>query len=162
MAYPNNTPRLDEIVQMPVGEVVALPADTLAHLVQDADAALRSAKSAKEWLDGAIARKFSERAASHRRDEGKDTGAARFQDGDVTVVADLPKRVDWDQPMLADLVERIKTDGEDPCEYVDISFKVTERKYGAWPSHIQSAFKQARTVRTGKETFKLILGEDGQ
>ena len=50
MAYPNNTPRLDEIVQMPVSEVVALPADTLAHLVQDADAALRSAKSAKDWL----------------------------------------------------------------------------------------------------------------
>lgn len=162
MAYPNNTPCLDEIVQMPIGEVAALPTDVLASLAQDADTAARSAKSAKDWLDGVIARKFADRAAEQRRTEGKDTGSARFHDGDVTVVADLPKRVDWDQPMLADLVERIKSDGEDPREYVDISFKVSERKYAAWPNHIKSVFQDARTVRTGKETFKLIVREDGQ
>ena len=40
---------------------------------------------------------------------------------------------------------------------VEISFKVSERKYGAWPSHIRSAFEAARTVRVGKPTFKLNL-----
>lgn len=157
-----NRPSLAEITQMPIAEVIALPPEVLALLQEDADAEMRSVKASKDWLDGAISRKFSDQAAAHRRGEGKDTGTARFQDGSVTVVADLPKRVEWDQSSLADLVERIKADGEDPREYVDISFKVSERKYTAWPSHIQSAFAEARTVRTGKETFKLILGEDSQ
>jgi hypothetical protein len=157
-----NRPSLAELTHMPIADVIALPPEVLALLLEDADAAMRSAKASRDWLDGAIARRFSDRAASHRRGEGKDTGTARFQDGSVTVVADLPKRVEWDQSSLADLVERIKADGEDPREYVEISFKVAERKYAAWPSHIQSAFAEARTVRTGKETFKLILGEDSQ
>ena len=157
-----NRPSLAELANMPIADVVALPADVIALLQEDADAALRSAKASKDWLDGAIMRRFSDRSAAHRRTEGKDTGTARFMDGPVTVVADLPKRVEWDQERLADMVDRIKADGEDPREYVEISFKVSERKYTAWPSHIQSAFAEARTVRTGKETFKLILGEDGQ
>jgi len=157
-----NRPSLSELANMPIVDVVGLPADVLALLHEDADAALRSAKAAKDWIDGAIARRFSEQSDAHRRAEGKDTGTARFQDGPVTVVAELPKRVDWDQPLLAELVERIKSDGDDPREYVEISFKVSERKFSAWPSHIQSAFQEARTVRVGKETFKLILGEDSQ
>lgn len=162
MAYPENTPSLSDIAQMPVGELAALPTQTLATLLSDAEAALRSTKSVKDWLDGAIARKFSDQAANQRRSEGKDTGSARFQDGDVTIVADLPKRVEWDQHQLAALVERIKADGEDPREYVDVTFKVSERKYAAWPSHIQSAFQEARTVKTGKETFRLIAQESEQ
>lgn len=109
-----NRPSLAELTHMPIAEVIALPPEVLALLQEDADAEMRSVKASRDWLDGAIARRFSDRAASHRRDEGKDTGTARFQDGSVTVVADLPKRVEWDQSSLADLVERIKADGEDP------------------------------------------------
>ena len=32
---------------------------------------------------------------------------------------------------------------------------VPERKYGAWPAHIRTAFEAARTVKTGKPTFML-------
>ena len=157
-----NRPSLTELMNMPIADLVALPAEMLALLQEDADAALQSAKTTKDWLDGAISRRFSDKAAINRREKGKDTGTVRFQDGAVTVVAELPKRVDWDQTHLADLVERIKAGGEDPREYVEISLKVSERKYTAWPSHIQSAFAEARTVRTGKENFKLILGEGDQ
>ena len=66
----------------------------------------------------------------------------------------------WDQARLATLVDRIRADGEDPTEYVEISFKVSERKYGAWPSHIRLAFEAARTVRIGKPTFKLQLSTE--
>ncbi len=47
------------------------------------------------------------------------------------MVADLPKRVEWDQAQLAAMVERIRAAGEDPSEYVEISFKVPERAYAA-------------------------------
>lgn len=159
MTIPNRI-TLDDLPIKPVGEIAALPGDQLALLKQDADARLRAAKSLCDWLDGAIALKYGDRAQEARRAEGKDTGTVRFQDGPVTVVAELPKRVDWDQAMLAGLVERIRADGADPTEYVDVSFSVPERKYTAWPKDIRQEFEPARTVRTAKPKFRLLLGEE--
>ena len=155
----SNRIQLADIRAMPVGEIAALPAEQLALLQEDAEAALKGAKTLKEWLDGAIALRFGERAHTARRDAGKDTGTVRLVEDGVIVVADLPKRVEWDQAKLASMVERIRAEGDDPAEYVDTAFKVPERKYAAWPSAIRSAFEDARTVRTGKAVFKLSLAQ---
>ena len=84
----------------------------------------------------------------------------RIEDGDVIVVAELPKRVDWDQRALAAVVERIRAAGDDPSEYIEVTYKVPERKYNAWPESIRASFAPARTVRTGKTTFTLTLKPD--
>lgn len=161
MTIPNRI-TLDNLPTMPVGEIAALPGDQLALLKQDADERLRAAKNLSDWLDGAIALKYGDQAQDARRVEGKDTGTVRLQDGAVTVVCDLPKRVDWDQAMLAGLVERIRADGADPAEYVDIAFSVPERKYTSWPKDIRQEFEPARTVRTGKPKFRLQLGVEAR
>ena len=161
MTIPNHI-TLDDLPTMPVGDIAALPGDQLALLKQDADERLRSAKILCDWLDGAIALKYGDQAHEVRRAEGKDTGTVRLQDGPVTVVAELAKRVDWDQPTLANLVERIRADGADPTEYVDSAFSVPERKYTAWPTDIRQEFEPARTVRTGKLKFRLLLGEEAR
>ena len=147
---------LDAIHAMPIGEIATLPADALATLQEDADAALKSAKTLKDWLDGAIALKFGERAREARTALAKDTGTVRFSDGAITIVADLPKKVEWDQGKLAALVETIRASGEDPNQYIEISFSVSERAYGAWPDAIRRAFESARTLKTGKPTFRLL------
>jgi len=161
MTIPNRI-TLDDLPTMPVGEIAALPGDQLVLLKQDADERLRAAKTLCDWIDGAIALKYGDHAQEARRAEGKDTGTVRLQDGPVTVVAELPKRVDWDQAMLAGLVERIRADGADPAEYVDIALSVPERKYTAWPKDIRQEFEPARTVRTGKPKFRLLLGEEAR
>jgi hypothetical protein len=154
MSIPNR-PSLADLVHMPLGDIITLSGETLALLQEEAEENLRRAKTAKDWLDGALDRKYGALAAEHRRVEGKDTGTVRFDDGAVTVVADLSKKVEWDQTQLAAIVERIRTGGGEPGEYVETSFKVSERKYGAWPAHIRTAFEAARTVKTGKPTFVL-------
>lgn len=151
----HNRPRLADLLQMPVGEVAQYSPEILALLQEEAEETLRRAKSQKDWLDGVLDRRYAHIAAELRSREGKDTGTVRFDDGPVTVVADLPKKVEWDQEQLAAIVERIRTGGGEPGEYVETSFKVSERKYGAWPAHIRSAFEAARTVKTGKPTFVL-------
>jgi hypothetical protein len=155
-----NTITLDALPTMAGRRHRGAAGEELARLQHDADEALRSAKSLRDWLDGAIALKYGDQAQEARRAEGKDTGTVRLQDGPVTVVAELAKRVDWDQAMLAGLVERIRADGADPAEYVDIAFSVPERKYTAWPKDIRQEFEPARTVRTGKPKFRLLLGEE--
>jgi hypothetical protein len=153
---------LDSIRTLPIGEVTALPAEHLALLQEDAAAALEATKKAKDWIDGAIALRFGDQAQALRREAGKDTGTVRFEQDGVTVVADLPKRVDWDQALIAAVVERIRAGGDDPSQYVDIAIKVPERKYTAWPESIRTAFAPARTVKTGKPSFVLALKEDAR
>ena len=109
--------------------------------------------SRQDRLDGALGRYGVWRRNSPCGRQGH--GTVRFGDGAVTVVADLPKKIEWDQAQLAAIVERIRTGGGEPGEYVETSFKVSERKYGAWPAHIRTAFDAARTVKTGKPTFVL-------
>ena len=149
----SNRPPLDSIRMLPIGEVAALPAEHLALLQEDAAAALDASKKAKDWIDGAIALRFADHVQALRREAGKDTGTVRFEQDGVTVVADLPKRVDWDQALIAGVVERIRAAGDDPTQYVDIAIKVPERKYTAWPESIRTAFAPARTVRTGKQRW---------
>ena len=153
-----NRPSLTDLMHMPVGEIAALSGETLALLQEEAEEALRRAKMAKDWLDGVLDRKYGAIAAELRRQEAKDSGTVRFDDGGVTVVADLPKRVEWDQVQLAATVDRIRAAGDDPAEYVEITYKVPERKYGAWPAQIRAAFEAARTVKTGKPSFVLKPG----
>ncbi|MEO0429437.1 MAG: hypothetical protein AAF160_18560 [Pseudomonadota bacterium] len=159
MTIPNRIP-LDDLPSMSIDEIIALSGEQLALAEDEACERLRAAKTLYDWIVGAIALKYGDDALEARRAEGKDTGTVRLQDGPVTVVAELPKRVDWDQAMLAGLVERIRADGADPAEYVDIAFSVPERKYTAWPKDIRQEFEPARTVRTGKPKFRLLLGEE--
>jgi hypothetical protein len=157
-----NRPHLDDMLRLPVDEVLALPAAHLALLQEDAATALDEAKRNRDWIESVIAARYGQRAVALRAEQRKDTGSVRFTDGDVSIVADLPKRVEWDQSRLAAVVDRIRAAGDDPAEYVEITYKVPERAYTAWPEHIRTAFTAARTVRTGKATFKLTLtGAEG-
>lgn len=150
---------LDALVRLPMSEIVALPAVELGRLQKEAEDALRKAKLTVAWLDGALNQKYAERAKAARADAGKDFGVVRLTDDGVTVVADIDKRVEWDESQLSALMERIAADGENPRDYVEVSLRVSERKYAAWPPHIRRVFEPARTVRTGKEAFELIAGD---
>ncbi|HEV7266520.1 MAG TPA: hypothetical protein VGN83_16595 [Falsiroseomonas sp.] len=154
---PTNRPTLDAARSMPVSEVLALPAEHLALLQEEVRAGLDAAKRSADWIEGAIALRYEQRAIGARAEARKDTGTVRFQDGSVEVAADLPKRVEWDQRRLATLAEQIRAGGEDPGEYLEVSFKVSERAYTAWPERIRKAFEPARTVRTGKPVYRLTI-----
>jgi hypothetical protein len=145
---------LDDLPNIEIGAIAALPTELLATLQEEVEEALARAKRIKDRLDQALDLKFSARAAAVRLAERKDTGTVRLSDDGFVVIADLPKRVKWDQAELSGIVERIRAAGDDPAEYVTIEFKVSERAYGAWPQAIRSAFAPARTVETGKPSYR--------
>jgi hypothetical protein len=160
-ALRTNRPTLDALRHMPMSDVIALPAEHLALLQTDAREALDAAKRMQDWIEAAIALRYEQRAVGARAVAGKDTGTVRFQDGAVEIAVDLPKKVEWDQARLAALSEQIRAGGEDPAQYVEVSFKVPERAYVAWPERIRTAFEPARTVRAGRQTFKLAIKSEG-
>lgn len=57
------------------------------------------------------------------------------------------------------MAERIRAGGDDTAQYVDVSFKVPERKYSAWPDGIRASFEPERTIRAG--TLKVMLKAQG-
>lgn len=158
--YPSNRPELSDLRTMPIGEIATLPAEHLAALQSDAEAQLDDARMIREWVSSAIAQKYGERARAVRQAADKDTGTVRFEDGPVTVIANLPKKVDWDQKALGDVVARIQANGDDPADYVETQFQVSERKYAAWPASIRAVFEPARTVRPGKPKIDLCRNGD--
>jgi len=160
MPFPSNTLTVDDLPGLGLQDIAVLPIELLVILQREIDERLKCCKAAKARLDGALEIRFAARAAEERQTQAKDTGTVRFDEGNFTIVADLPKRVDWDQNRLAAMVERIRAAGDDPAEYVEISFKVPERNYVAWPEAIRQGFEPARTVRTG--TLKVeILAQGG-
>jgi hypothetical protein len=162
MPFPENAPRVDDLTSMPSQEIAALPVELLAVLQHEIDETSKRTKVAKARLDGALIIRYATRAEEFRHLGGNDTGTVRFDDGDFSVIADLPKRVSWDQSKLSAMVERIRAVGDDPAEYVDISFKVPERKYSAWPEGIRKGFEPARTVRPGSLKVALVSQEVDQ
>jgi len=162
MPFPDNTPSVEDLGTLSLSEIADLPVELMALLQAETDALLKRAKAAKARLDAGLIQRFGERAAQERRAQGKDTGSVRFDDGDFTVIADLPKRVDWDQEKLSDMVARIRDAGDDPAEYVDLAFKVPERKYAAWPEAIRQGFEPARTVRPGTLKVEIVSQESDQ
>jgi hypothetical protein len=155
MTYPENTPSINDMLNLPAGELAQLPVELLAALQGELDHAAKQMKAASAKFSTALEVRYATRAAAARRACGKDTGTVRLADGDYTVVADLPKRVDWDQKKLAQIAANIADSGEDPAEFIDTKLSVSERKYGALPEAWRKGFEPARTVGSGKASFKL-------
>lgn len=146
---------LAQVHQQSPSELASASPSELMQLQVEAANALASAKSLKERVDGAIAVKFEQRASALRQQQGKDTGSVHFEDQGIRITAVLPKKPEWDQKQLAVLAKRIAAAGDDPSEYIDISYKVPERKYTAWPETLRTTFANARTLKTGKPTYRL-------
>lgn len=147
----------DQVLATPAGELAQQSGESLFQLKNDAADLLAAAKAIVEHVDRALDLKYAQRAHELRLAAGKDTGVVHFDDGRVRITADLPKKVEWDQAKLNDITRRIAANGEDPAEYVEISYRVSETKFNAWPETLKSAFASARTLKTGKPGFRLAL-----
>jgi len=151
----NFTP--EQVLATPAGTLAQQPAELLFSIKNAAADLLASGKALSDHIDQALDFKWSERARNLRHDAGKDTGVVHFDDGNVRVTADLPKKVDWDQARLAEITRRITDSGDDAKQYVEISYRVSETKFNAWPETLKSAFEAARTVKSGKPSYRIAL-----
>lgn len=142
---------------MSVSELAVLPAATFVSLKAEVDRIAEEAYRLDAKLSAALDCRYGSRAHQARAAQHKDTGTVRFEDNGFTVVADLPKRVKWDQQRLGEIVELIRDGwGENPADYIRVKFEVSERAYEAWPPKLKELFTPARTVETGKPSYELV------
>ena len=84
--------------------------------------------------------------------ESKDygCGTANVETNDFKVKVVVSKKVKWNQPQLAGIYAQIQASGENPADYIKVSYDVSETAYKAWPEKISKAFEPARTVEASK------------
>jgi hypothetical protein len=145
--------RLEQLPDMTPQEVADFPPALLADLVHQLVAMQDRVKAIKTILDAGIDERYSELAADLRTAEGKDTGTARIEDGEFMITANLPKRAKWDQEKLVEILNGM--DAESAQHFAKIEYKVDERKFTAAPPGIQTMLSEARTVETGKPSYKI-------
>lgn len=150
-------PAPDQVLAIPASELAKQSSESLFQLKNDAADLLVVAKAIVDHVECALDFKYADQARQLRLAAGKDTGVVHFDDGRVRITADLPKKIDWDQSRLAEITQRIAANGDNPAEYVEISYRVSEAKFSAWPESLKSAFAPARTLKTGKAGFRLAL-----
>lgn len=155
MPHPDNAPRFDDLEGLAFGDIAALPPELLLDLQTTALAETARVKRLRDRLEAGIAQRYEAAATAERAAQGKTSGTVRVEDESVVIVADLPKKVTWDQDRLAAMAERIRAAGDDPTEYLEIAYRVSERRYGAWPAAMREGFADARSETTGKPVFRL-------
>jgi hypothetical protein len=155
MPHPDNAPRLIDLDRLALGDIAALPPALLLALQDEAAAETARVKRLRDRLEAGIAKRYETAAAAERAAQGKTSGTVRIEDAGVVVIAELPKKVTWDQDRLAAMAERIRAAGDDPTEYLEITYRVPERRYGAWPEAMREGFAAARSETTGKPVFRL-------
>lgn len=152
----NNRITLDDLGGMPVGEIAGLPVEQLALLLDDLAEEKARLKRLDDWLNGALALRYGERAQALRHAQGKDAGTVRIEEAEGFIaICDLPKKPEYDQGKLRAAVDTIRSWGSNPDDYVTTEIKVSETRYGAWPPEIRRLFEPARTLRFGKPGFRL-------
>jgi len=130
----------------------------LAHLNSvkgDLESQIKELKKDLANVGDELVRRYEERGNKLRELQGKEFGAVSMEEDGFKVTVDRPKKVKWDSSKLHELASKMEEAGDDPTQYLKITYGVDERKFKAWPKNIQKAFLDARTVTPGKLSVKL-------
>jgi hypothetical protein len=147
----------DQILQTPVGVLAQTSSAELFQLRSSVVERLAKERALQSHIDAAIDFRFGDRVNRLRLELGKESGVVHLDDGNVRVTSELKKEVHWDQAKLAQIAARISQSGEDVHQYIDISYSVPESRFKAWPETLRASFLEARTVKSGRVSYRLAL-----
>jgi hypothetical protein len=146
----------EHVRNLQASQIAELTAPELACVIDDLAEQRAALVLIEDKVRAALDLKYAARAKQRRAEEGKDTGTVRFEDNGFVVIAELPKRVKWDQDKLRHAGEVIRTGwGDDPADYIKTKLEVSETAYANWPRPVRELFTPARTVETGRPVYRI-------
>lgn len=152
-----NLPSLKEIAS---GRTLTdLSLDALDALLSEAETENKLISAAKRAITAHIETIYAGLINQAYSLENKDFGTVHVRDGSYDIEITTPKKVEWSQDQLAAAAHRIAAEGDDPTEYLAVTYTVPEKNYAAWPASIRAVFEPARTVKPGSRTLKLVRKE---
>lgn len=146
---------IEEMLGTPITVIANYSVERLYQLMKQADERLSVARRHKQWLESAIRLKYEERVRAKRMRLEKDSGVVHIEEDGFKLTADVTKKVDWDQRELQKIIADLLAKGVNLDDFVETSYKVTERKFSSWSESVRNVFLPARTVRFGSSKFAL-------
>ena len=145
---------LEDAITTDLAAVSELPVEQLLALIVQVDERAARTKQMQDLLSAALDRRYGARAKQCRAEADKDTGIVRFADNGFMVVADLPKRVKWDQAKLAQAVEVIRTKlGRRSSRLREDQAGRIRGRIRELAAVVRELFMPARTVETGRPSI---------
>ena len=132
-----------------------VPLSMLGDVLDTADETRRMAETVKKHVIAEVVRVHGDAIKAKFLAEGKDTGTVHLVLGEQDLEVKVPKTVEWDQPMLAEMWTKISAAGDDAKDYIKLEYSVDEKRYAAWPAGIRSKFEPARTVKPGNPAIAI-------
>lgn len=151
----SNRIHLEDVSAVNAAVLLDLPIDQLDLLLNEAQSNVTAAEAVLEILKTVLSVRFEKPAAEMRRSAGKDTGTVRVVQGDYEVMAELAKKVLWDQEKLPDLLDKLIAPVETLSKLVKVEIKINERVFEALAPEHKALLMPARVVKTGKPTYSL-------
>ncbi len=144
-----------DILNIPIGKLAKYPVEDLYNLFFQSLETLEQAKRLKQWLHSAIALKYDVFIQAKRRRMEKYTGAIHLEENGFTITNDLPKKVEWQQDMLAKIVDNLLAPDDSLSSYIEIYYHIPEVKYNNLPQNIKNMLAPARVIKLGNSVYKL-------
>ena len=119
-------------------------------------------KSAQGEILKTFTSRYGEQAKAQLLAQGKDSGTTHVIDGALDISVEIGKAVAWDQTKLPAIWDRIAATGEDPRQYIEVKYSVSEAKFKAWPQTLREPFEALRTVTPKAPKFVLRAVGEGQ
>ena len=138
---------------MSTEDAAMLPPAVLLDLQRVVEAELEIAKKHAKALGLVFSRRYAEVEKQERLVKAKPTGVIRFDDDNVEVVAEAPKKVEWDRDKLAAALRQLEPEIAE--RYGKWTITVEERRFAEAPARIKTTLEPARTVSVGKSSYHI-------
>jgi hypothetical protein len=148
------------LAEMSVAQIAALPPAQLQEAHTNLLTLQSLVKGVLDRFHAALDQRYAEQATAVRQASGKDFGVCHLSDGPLRIAVDVPKKVVWDQPQLAEIAQRIAAAGDKVGDYIDTDYSISETRFNAWPATLKETFSKARTVKPGKTGYRIALVQE--
>jgi len=140
-----------------------LPLENVAALQRFITDAKSDLATLTNMVQAGLELRYGEQAKAQLLTEGKDTGTTHILDAGYDIGVEIAKETKYEPKGLTELVAKIKANGGDPSEYVEVKYSVLESKFKAWPKTIRAPFEALRTVKPKAPKFVLRrVGANGE
>lgn len=107
-------------------------------------------------VNAKISEYIQEEFTKSRNNKDEQFGAMSLNIEGLDVKQTVPKKVDWDQVLLADLYTIINDSDDDVKDYIKVKYEVAEKVYGKLTEDKLKFFKPARTEKPGTIKIEVV------